>query len=60
MITARLAVEKDREVIAVPGSIHSPLSVGPYELIKQGAVFIRNAEDILRASYKVSALHSSD
>lgn len=38
MITARLAVDlADRDVMAVPGPVHSPLSAGPHELIRSGA-----------------------
>jgi DNA processing protein len=47
LLTARLAVDMDREVFAIPGSIHSPLSRGPHALIQQGAKLVENVTDIL-------------
>jgi len=47
LITARLAAECGREVMAVPGSIHSPQSRGCHRLLKEGARLIDSVEDIL-------------
>jgi DNA processing protein len=47
LITARLAAELGREVMAVPGSIHSPLARGGNALIRQGAKLVECAGDIL-------------
>ncbi|MQC28168.1 MAG: DNA-protecting protein DprA [Chloroflexi bacterium] len=49
MITARLAGEQSREVFAVPGSIFSPQSRGPFELLRDGATPVSSVEHILEA-----------
>jgi DNA processing protein len=54
LITARLAGDQGREVMALPGSIHSPLSRGCHKLIREGAKLVETAQDVL-AELKIAA-----
>ena len=47
LITTRIATDMGREVFAIPGSIHSPLSRGCHHLIRQGAKLVESSQDIL-------------
>ncbi len=47
LITARLAADSGRDVFAVPGSVFSETSVGAHELLRDGAILCRGAEDVL-------------
>lgn len=47
LITARQAGEFGREVFAIPGSIHSPLSRGCHALIRQGALLVESAREVI-------------
>ncbi len=59
LITARLATDYNRDVLAVPGDIFSELSRGPNTLIEQGATPISSSEDILRTFGIETAEHST-
>jgi DNA processing protein len=47
LITARLAMEQNRDVFAVPGNLTSPQSFGPNFLIKQGAKLVQSWRDVV-------------
>jgi DNA processing protein len=47
LITARLAMEQNRDVMAIPGSIHNPQARGCHHLLQQGAKLVMSIEDVL-------------
>lgn len=47
LITARLGIEQGKDIFAIPGSISSPFSKGPLDLIKEGARVVFEPKDIL-------------
>jgi DNA processing protein len=47
LITAEAALDLHKEVMAVPGSVFSPLSVGTHGLLRDGAALVQNARDVL-------------
>jgi DNA processing protein len=60
LITARLAGEQGREVLAVPGSPLDPRAKGTNDLIRQGAALCEGAEDVLRAIGEAGGLRERD
>ena len=46
LVTARLAVEQGKEVMAVPGSLHNPMAEGCHWLIREGATLVTKVEEI--------------
>ncbi|MDR3514051.1 MAG: DNA-processing protein DprA, partial [Caulobacteraceae bacterium] len=56
LITARLAAEQGREVLAVPGSPLDPRAKGTNDLIRQGAALCEGADDVLRTISAMSPL----
>ena len=47
LITADAALHLGKQVMAVPGSVFSPLSVGCHQLLRDGAALVQNARDVL-------------
>ncbi|WP_372786719.1 DNA-processing protein DprA [Phenylobacterium sp.] len=60
LITARLAAEQGREVLAVPGSPLDPRAKGTNDLIRQGAALCEGAEDVLRALEGLRGFREAD
>lgn len=59
LITARLAAEAGREVMAVPGSPLDPRAQGCNQLIRDGATLVQNAADVLEAIRPIQPIFAS-
>ncbi|MBP7811596.1 MAG: DNA-protecting protein DprA, partial [Candidatus Moranbacteria bacterium] len=60
LITARLALEYNRDVLAIPGSLFSPGSLGCHRLIQNGAKLVTCLDDILEEFPMVTARSATD
>ena len=49
LVTARHAIDENREVMAMPGEVGDPRSRGPHRLLREGAVLVESASDVLAA-----------
>lgn len=49
LITARLAADAGRDVFALPGSIHNPMARGCHRLIRDGAMLVESADEVIGA-----------
>ena len=47
LITARLALEQNRDVLAIPSSIYNPQARGCHQLLQQGAKLVISSQDVL-------------
>jgi DNA processing protein len=59
LITARLAAEQGREVLAVPGSPLDPRAKGTNDLIRQGAALCEGVDDVLRAIEAMTSIRAT-
>src|SRR5699024_5051109 len=47
LVTAKHALEQGREVFAMPGAIHNPMSKGCHHLLRDGAHWLESSQDVL-------------